>query len=363
MKTAKIFLVDGERKLTPMKETAYEKEVDLQALLATYPDLIPGDQIDFENPRRWLLVARELGVPGGDEETGRWSLDHLFLDQDGIPTFVECKRSSDTRSRREVVAQMLDYAANGTSYWKMDSLRQSAAETAQKTGKSLDDEILKLIDPVEPSGVDEYWKRVEQNLRTGNVRLIFVADTIPTELRRLVEFLNEQMVSAEVLAVEIKQFLGEGQKAIVPRLIGMTETAREIKQLSSRRPTNMDEFLARCTPEVADIFSHILDVAKERDHTIYWGKVGFSVRVYIPETESFASVAYGFPPNQFQIYFGHLQWPEEQISALRKELLALKIFREAPKTLSVNLDKENVQKAKEAYELTLNRVETMAKKK
>ncbi len=183
MKNARIFLVEGERKLTPMKETTYEKEQDLQALLAAYPDLIPGDQIDFENPRRWLLVARELGVPGSNDETGRWSLDHLFLDQDGIPTFVECKRSSDTRSRREVVAQMLDYAANGTSYWKMDSLRQAAAETAQKDGKSLDDEILKLIDLAESSGVDEYWKRVEQNLKTGNVRLIFVADTIRHNLR------------------------------------------------------------------------------------------------------------------------------------------------------------------------------------
>jgi len=50
----------------------------------------------------------------------RWDLadgvlDHLLLDQDGIPTFVECKRASDTRIRREVVAQMLDYAATALS--------------------------------------------------------------------------------------------------------------------------------------------------------------------------------------------------------------------------------------------------------
>ena len=30
-----------------------------------------------------------------------------------FPTLVEVKRSSDTRIRREVVGQMLDYAANG----------------------------------------------------------------------------------------------------------------------------------------------------------------------------------------------------------------------------------------------------------
>ncbi|MGH2593977.1 MAG: hypothetical protein ACRDGG_10735, partial [Anaerolineae bacterium] len=65
MKNAKIFLV-GEKQdnLIPMDETAYVTESVLQELLARYPDLLPGDQIDPEDPRRWLLVKREMGVPG-----------------------------------------------------------------------------------------------------------------------------------------------------------------------------------------------------------------------------------------------------------------------------------------------------------
>lgn len=85
--TAKIFLIGkDEENLTPMEETAYETEDVLQTALARYPDLLAGDQIDPEDPRRWLLVAREVGIPGDVDETGRWSLDHLFLDQDGVPT-------------------------------------------------------------------------------------------------------------------------------------------------------------------------------------------------------------------------------------------------------------------------------------
>ena len=74
------------------------------------------------DPRRWLLVRREMGVP--DEELGsdRWSLDHLFLDQDAMPTLVEVKRSSDTRIRREVVGKMLDYAANAVAHWSIDQI-------------------------------------------------------------------------------------------------------------------------------------------------------------------------------------------------------------------------------------------------
>lgn len=360
MKNAKIFLVEGKRKLTPMTETAYEREDDLQALLADYPDLLPGDQIDPENPRRWLLVARELGVPGSEEETGRWSLDHLFLDQDGTPTFVECKRATDTRGRREVVAQMLDYAANGTSYWKMDSLRQAAAESAQRRGESLDDEILRLIDSDDPSKIEEFWIKVEEKLRLPNVRLIFVADAIPSELRRLVEFMNEQMATVEVLAVEAKQFVGENLTTIVPRLVGMTESARDKKRQPSRGSTNKQEMLAKCSPEATDFFNYILDKADEQSHTIYWGTAGFSIRVYIPSLEGFASITYGYPPNIFQIYFAHLPFSDEQILALRKELLEFGIFKEAPKTLSANLATDNIQEAKKAYDLMEQRVQELS---
>lgn len=114
MKGGRIYLLGNERSsLVTMNETNFLTEDRLQAYLADYPDLLPGDQIDPERPRRWLLVKREMGVPDAKATPDRWSLDHLFLDQDGIPTFVECKRAANTQVRREVVAQMLDYAARG----------------------------------------------------------------------------------------------------------------------------------------------------------------------------------------------------------------------------------------------------------
>src|SRR5215470_6528724 len=76
------------------------------------------------------------------------------------------------------------------------------------------------------SGFDDFWLRVKTNLQAGRVRMVFVADVIPAELRRIVEFLNGQMDPAEVLAVEIKQFVGQGNlKTLVPRVIGQTAEA------------------------------------------------------------------------------------------------------------------------------------------
>lgn len=107
--------------LVEMRNEPYESEDLLQELLAKHPDLLAGSQLNADVPRRWLLVGRG-GLPGGEGEGGRFSLDHFFIDQDGIPTLVEIKRSTDTRFRREVVGEMLEYAANGSKYWPTDRL-------------------------------------------------------------------------------------------------------------------------------------------------------------------------------------------------------------------------------------------------
>ena len=75
-------------------------------LLSQYPSLLAGNQIDPDSPRKWLLITRECGIPGKQNGADRWAVDHLFIDQDAIPTLVEVKRSTDTRIRREVVGQM-----------------------------------------------------------------------------------------------------------------------------------------------------------------------------------------------------------------------------------------------------------------
>ena len=68
-----------------MNEQAYESEALLR-LLSKYPALLVGDQIDAASPRKLLLVEPEIGVRSEEDGGGRWALDHLFLDQDSVPT-------------------------------------------------------------------------------------------------------------------------------------------------------------------------------------------------------------------------------------------------------------------------------------
>ena len=106
-------LVQGSNgDLMKMTPSRYDSEALLQELIAQHPDVLHDADSATGEPRKWLLITREAGIPDREGGDPRWSLDHLLIDQDGVPTFVEVKRSTDTRIRREVVGQMLDYAAN-----------------------------------------------------------------------------------------------------------------------------------------------------------------------------------------------------------------------------------------------------------
>ena len=160
------------------------------------------------------------------------SLDHLFLDHDAVPTLVEVKRSNATRSRREVVAQMLDYAAGE---WHERLLRDWLLERAED-GEADDSALLALLDGVLAGDPDRFWSQVGQNPPDGKLRLIFIADAIPSGLQRIVEFLNERMVPTEVRAIEVRQFVSGAQQLLQTRLVGQTVAAREVKGQSARRP-------------------------------------------------------------------------------------------------------------------------------
>lgn len=263
-----IYLIQDNNQLVEMAEQAYPAENLLQELLAKYPSLLAGDQIDSTAPRRWLLISRETALPFEEDGAGRWSVDHLFLDQDAIPTLVEVKRSSDTRIRREVVGQMLDYAANAVVFWSVETIRSQFEATCKAQGYDSEQVIIEFLDA--EANPEEFWQKAKTNLQAGKIRLIFVADEIPTELQRVVEFLNAQMDPAEVLAVEIKQYVGQGLKALVPRVIGQTKSPSGPKQWDE--PSFLQELETKRGIDEVAVAKEILKWTKTKMFQIRWGK-------------------------------------------------------------------------------------------
>lgn len=230
-----VIFLKGQNNMIELKETPYESEDIFQALIEQYPAILDGSQINPDDPCRWILISRELGVPCEAGGCDRWFLDHLFIDQNSIPTFVEVKRSNDTRIRREVVGQMLDYAANATEYWNVADIRQ----IYEATGHRLEDDF-----EFDCERVDEFWTNVSNNLKLGKVRLLFVADTIPKTLLRIIEFLNNQTINTEILGVEIKQYCSDDKQIFVPKIVGQTIQSNDVKKPERKeKQWNYESFL------------------------------------------------------------------------------------------------------------------------
>jgi len=121
--------------------------------------------------------------------------------------------------------------------------------------------------------IDEYWQKVKTNLQAGKIRMVFVADEIPSELRRVIEFMEEQMDPAQVLAIEVKQYAGEGLMTLVPRVLGKI---KESKVGPEKRQWDEPTFIASMKSQRGDdeayVFQRILDWTKIKEIHYWWGR-------------------------------------------------------------------------------------------
>ncbi|MEB3199748.1 MAG: hypothetical protein VKK62_04375 [Synechococcaceae cyanobacterium] len=328
-----IFLLSEDGLLQRVERSAYDKESLLQQLVSTYPDLLAGDQISPAEPLRWLCVATEVGISDAPEASDRWALDCLLIDSRCRPTLVEIKRSTDRRIRREVVGQMLDYAAHALLHWPVDRLRSLATERCGGS-EQLQAEVGRLLDvgsQPDVETVEDFWTTVEDNLRHGRVRLLFVADELPGELRRIIEFLNGQMPDVEVLGVEIPLYAGSRFRALVPRLVGQGELLRQLRRTAAPRArsrTNRQAWLESLSPDVREIFEGVLDRAEAMDGvSLAWGEKNAIIKVLLKGASGPVSVLYLTPAGSggrqqpaLEFYLGYIQDPP-MAEALKQALL------------------------------------------
>jgi hypothetical protein len=178
----------------------------------------------------------------------------------------------------------------------------------------------------------DFWNAVKTNLQAGRIRMVFVADEIPAELRRIVEFLNQQLDPAEVIALEVRQYQGEGITSLIPRVIGSTARAEQ-KKSASRPSRQWDEasffahLEARGDPERdIRIARMLLDWGKETTTRIWWGK-GAKSGSFIPVLHAGSASFYpvrissGYVGARVEMGFGDRQAPPFDQEGARKELL------------------------------------------
>ena len=212
---------------------------------------------------------------------------------------VEAKRGSSTEIRRTIVGQLLEYAAHAQLTWTAASLRQTFESSVRARDGDPEKEPAHLLGSDTEPDADQFWSDVATNLAASRFRLLFVADDIPDELERVVTFLNAQMLSIEVLAVEIKRFKGATMQTLVPRVPGRISAVPGNGTSSPRRKLNTGSFLGEFVDDShRTTAKRLLDsVAQEKSANIYFGSTGVSIRAACSAWKfDYATVAWLFPP-------------------------------------------------------------------
>jgi hypothetical protein len=231
-----------------------------------------------------------------------------------------------------VRGSLAGYAANAVVYWPAETLRAKFDVNCTAKGRdpvTLVQELLNLASD-EGAGVEAFWNKVKTNLQAGRIRLVFLADKIPTELQRIVEFLNVQMDPAEVLAIELRQFVGKDFKTMVPRVFGLTAGATgrkrgvpgEARQWDER--SFFEELIAQGGGDTVDTARAILDWVRRKVSRIWWGQ-GRELGSFVPILDLAGKKIHFFAvwtTATVEIYFQHLQGkPPFDSEEKRRELL------------------------------------------
>lgn len=333
-----IYQIRENGQLAEMKAQSCDSAYSLKQLLANNPSLLAGEQIDPFDPRRWLSIATQLPVPSAAYDQERGVVDHLFVDQDAMPTLVQIVTSNDHNFWELSIAKLLDYAAHGVSYWSISYLQDHFAAHWRDQGRDGENILKDFLEAAlgadlafDPDG-KLFWQQLQENLSQGKIRLVLISDRIPPALQQLIEFLNQQMDHAEVLAVEINQYAGDSGKIIIPKLIGITPGS-EKKSISPRPGSQWDEVAfyqelrAREATDSLVVAQRLIEWAKARKLYFHWGKGridgSFSV-VLKQETASYSVLTVGMSGlfNDLKMQFGvPLTTTPFQQEEKRKELL------------------------------------------
>ncbi len=156
--------------------TTYANEAELEAMIVQSPHMVPGCV-----PGDIEVVGQQIHLNGGSLK-----IDVLLIDRSGLLTVVEAKLARNGESRREIVAQGLDYASALAEYdfYDLDD------ELGGRIGQALDrlcgsDETLR----------ESLEETARARLAASDVNVHLALDEEVLDLSRIVAFARRRGLS------------------------------------------------------------------------------------------------------------------------------------------------------------------------
>lgn len=213
-----VIIANGNAVLLDRVSPFSEKEI--QDIVFENPLCLPISDID-ESYNPVVPVCKELN-------TGAGELDVLMVTPNGELLIIEMKLWKNPGSRREVVAQVLDYAKE-LSMWSYSDLEREINKNLGTKGNHLYSVASKDNKGVVLNETD-FVDAVSRNLRLGKFLLIIAGDGIREGAQNLVGFIKRAgNLNFSLAMVELPVFRGKNNELIVfPRTIVKTVEIEKI---------------------------------------------------------------------------------------------------------------------------------------
>lgn len=262
---------DKDKKWELVESNAYAAEKELQELLADSPEIVSMDEI---RPGAGSLVAavREINLPVG-------YIDILAFTARGDIAIIECKLAKNTQAKREVIGQILDYAAHvwGMSYEELDQIIQT------KENRSLADFVHEQSN--EPEWDEEEFRaNIAAALEQGNFILTIAVNEINEELNRIVRYVNSAGSPAfSFAALEMRRFQRSKTEMLIPHVFGPTHSISKPKSNSRKwDEQSFFETLNQKDPVSGQVARKIYEWGKPPHTTRVWWGEGTTIGSFVP---------------------------------------------------------------------------------
>lgn len=299
---------EGEELLgLPSQDKAFQEDW-LQELLFKHPSILPVEFVD-EAFAPLIPIGREIA-----------STDNLFISPKGLLTIVETKLWRNPEAHRTVVAQILDYARTLAEwdYQKLDDAVQGFMKRKWGEPTPLFKVVESHVKTLDVSEM-EFRQMVEDGLTNGRFALLVVGERIYPSATQLAEVIQSaphfqfSMAFVELQCYRLRR--GSNWPLVVfPSFVAKTrEETRAVVKIfyeekkpevevaapsldeSSSGHTSLSGFITSLPSKAGEVFRPYIEKWMKEGYTIYWGEVGFSLRIDWGEKKRKTTVFDAYP--------------------------------------------------------------------
>lgn len=202
MTTPAVWASDHEGGWRLLSPTGFSAEAGLHDLVEANPALLP------------LSGSPQLAVLGREVALGPGSADLLAVEPTGRLAVIEVKLAQNPEARRAIVAQVLAYAAflKGMSFETLAT--RVDPYLSHKNRGTLGEGLAGFT-----SDVATFRSGVADSLATGRFRLVLVLDSTPSDLVRLVGYLEEMGEHLVVDLIQVTAYEVGDRQVLVPQRV------------------------------------------------------------------------------------------------------------------------------------------------